>query len=236
MYTPRIAITVGSEGSEKGYGNYIKRINEAEAEPVIAAPDCDPEALLDGVDALLLTGGVDVDPARYGEAPAPELLLPDPPRDEAEIRLIHAALRRDLPILAICRGHQVLNVALGGRLQQHIAGDGHRAHSEAPHESRWHNITVDAGSVLADLIGAGVQWVNSRHHQAVRLTMLGEGLLPSALSADGCVEGLESPAHRFVLGVQWHPERPEIVDASRALFAALVVAARETHAQQALLR
>lgn len=229
MYTPRIAITVGSEGSEKGYGNYIKRVKEADAEPVVAAPDCDPEALLDSVDALLLTGGTDVDPTRYGEAPAPELLSPDPPRDEAEIRLIHAALRRDLPILAICRGHQVLNVACGGRLQQHIAGDGHRAHTEEPKDSRWHTVTVDEGSVLADLIGSGVQRVNSRHHQAVRPGMLGEGLLPSAMSADGCVEGLESPGRRFVLGVQWHPERPEIIDASRALFAALVTAARETH-------
>jgi putative glutamine amidotransferase len=230
MYTPRVAITVGSEASAAGYQNYVRSIAEADGEPVLAAPDCDVEALLDSVDALLLTGGTDVDPSRFGEAPVPELMTPDPPRDESEIRLVLAALRRDLPVLAICRGHQVLNVALGGRLQQHIPGDGHRAHAEPPHDSRCHAVSVEEGSVLADLLGPGAHEVNSRHHQAVRMEMLGEGLLPSAMSPDGCVEALESPEHRFVLGVQWHPERPEIIDRSRSLFAALIAAAREARA------
>jgi putative glutamine amidotransferase len=227
MDAPRIAITVGSAGAAKGYDNYILRVREAEAEPVIAAPGLDAAAFLDTVDALLVTGGTDVDPARYGEAPAPELMQPDGPRDALEIDLIREAMRRDLPVLAICRGHQVLNVACGGRLQQHIPGDGHSAHAEAPHESRWHDVDVHEASVLATLIGTGRRQVNSRHHQAVREQMLGEGLLPSAISPDGMVEGLESPSHRFVLGVQWHPERPEIIEESRALFAALVEAARE---------
>lgn len=227
MDAPRIAITVGSSGAAKGYDNYIQRVREAGAEPVIAAPGLDAAAFLDTVDALLVTGGTDVDPARYGEPPDPELMQPDGPRDDLEIDLIREAMRRDLPVLAICRGHQVLNVACGGRLQQHIPGDGHRAHDEPPHESRWHDMDVHEASVLASLIGSGRRHVNSRHHQAVRETMLGEGLLPSAISPDGMVEGLESPSHRFVLGVQWHPERPEIIEESRALFAALVEAARE---------
>lgn len=227
MDAPRIAITVGSAGAAKGYDNYINRVREAEAEPVIAEPGVDAATFLDTVDALLVTGGTDVDPARYGEAPVPELMQPDGPRDALEIELIREALRRDLPVLAICRGHQVLNVACGGRLQQHVPGDGHSAHAEAPHDSRWHDVDVHEASALATLIGAGRRRVNSRHHQAVREHMLGEGLLPSAISPDGMVEGLESPSHRFVLGVQWHPERPEIIEESRALFAALVEAARE---------
>jgi putative glutamine amidotransferase len=229
MNAPRIAITVGSSGAERGYDNYIQRVRDADAEPVIAAPGLDAVAFLDTVDALLVTGGTDVDPARYGEAADPELMEPDGPRDESEIALIQEAMRRDLPVLAICRGHQVLNVACGGRLQQHIPGDGHRAHAEPPHESRWHDVEVHEASVLATLIGAGPRRVNSRHHQAVRENMLGEGLLPSAISPDGMVEGLESPSHRFVLGVQWHPERPEMSEESRTLFAALAEAAREAH-------
>lgn len=227
MYTPRIAITVGSEGSEKGYGNYIKRVEEAGAEPVIAAPGCDTEALLDGVDALLVTGGTDVDPAVYGEASVAELLTPDVLRDEVELALLRSALRRDKPVLAICRGHQVLNVAFGGRLQQHIPGNAHRADSEPPFESRYHDVFIESGSVLADLLGSGTRRVNSRHHQAVRPDMIGVGLLSSAMSPDGIVEGLESPRHRFVLGVQWHPERPEVIEDFRPLFSALVAAARD---------
>ncbi len=227
MYIPRIAITVGSDGSEKGYGNYIKRVTEAGAESVIAAPDCDIEVLLNGVDALLVTGGTDVDPSRYGETAVPELLTPDPARDQAELALLGRSLERDLPVLAICRGHQVLNVAFGGRLQQHIPGDAHSAHTEEPYESRYHDVSIDEGSLLADLLGAGVREVNSRHHQAVRSDMIGEGLLPSAMSPDGLVEGLESPNHRFVVGVQWHPERPEVIDDFRPLFEALVQAARD---------
>ncbi len=228
MYTPRIAITVGSEGAEKGYGNYIKAVRQAGGEPVTAAPGCTIDAMLDGVDAVLVPGGTDIHPNRFGEQPVPELLEPDLPRDELELSLLRRALARDVPVLAICRGHQVLNVAMGGRLQQHIPGDGHRAHAEPPHESRFHAVAVHEGSVLADLIGAGTRSVNSRHHQAVRSEMLGEGLLPSAISPDGVIEGIESPAHRFVLGVQWHPERPEVIEAFRPLFSALVEAARET--------
>lgn len=227
MQRPRIAITVGSEWPRKSYDNYLNRIAEAGGEPVVAAPGCDVHTLLDDADGLLVTGGVDVEPARYGDAPVPELDAVDPARDEMEFALLGSALSRDLPVLAICRGHQVLNVAFGGRLQQHIPGDGHRAHDEPPHESRFHDVTVEEGSVLAELLGTGVRRVNSRHHQAVRPGMVGKGLLPSAMSPDGIVEGLESPAHRWVLGVQWHPERSEVAGDFRTLFAAFVLAAQE---------
>jgi putative glutamine amidotransferase len=227
MQSPRIAITVGSEWPRKSYANYLERIAEAGGEPVVASPGCDVQALLETADGLLVPGGVDVAPARYGAEPAPELDTVDPARDETEFALLRSALDRDLPVFAICRGHQVLNVAFGGRLQQHIPGDGHRAHAEPPHESRYHDVAVEEGSVLADLLGAGVRRVNSRHHQAVRQGMVGEGLLPSAMSPDGIVEGLESPAHRWVLGVQWHPERPEVADDFQPLFSAFVLAARD---------
>ncbi|MHB8575399.1 MAG: gamma-glutamyl-gamma-aminobutyrate hydrolase family protein [Dehalococcoidia bacterium] len=227
MLTPRIAVTTGSENADRVTKNYVDRVIEAGAEPVVVTPGTDVEALLDGVDALLVTGGTDVDPSRFGEDPVPELMTPDLPRDELELSLLRAALRRDMPVLAICRGHQVLNVALGGSLQQHIPGDQHRAHTEAPHDSRYHTVAIEEGSILADLLGPGVRRVNSRHHQAVRPDQLGEGLLPSAMSPDGFVEAMESPTHQFVLAVQWHPERPEIADESRPLFGALVKAARE---------
>src|SRR5713226_830734 len=100
MNAPRIAVTVGSEGAERGYGNYLKRVQEAGAEAVIADPSCDPFDLLDTVDALLVTGGTDVDPALYDEAAVPELLDVDGPRDTSEIALIREAMRRDLPVLA----------------------------------------------------------------------------------------------------------------------------------------
>jgi gamma-glutamyl-gamma-aminobutyrate hydrolase PuuD len=226
MYTPRIAITYGAAEPEKRYANYVQCINEAGGEAVIALPGCNYDALLESVDGLLVPGGTDVDPACYGDASVSELLAPDAGRDELELTLVRAALARDLPLLAICRGHQVLNVACGGKLQQHIAGDGHRAFAEPPYASRFHTVNVEEGSVLADLLGSGVIEVNSRHHQAVRLEHLGEGLLPAAMSPDGIVEALESPAHRFVLSVQWHPERPEVVERSRPLFSALIESAR----------
>jgi len=227
MDRPRIAVTVGSEGAAKGYGNYLKRVAEAGAEAVIAEPGTPPCALLDSVDALLVTGGTDIDPAQYGEAAVPELLPIDSARDEAELGLVSAALERNLPILAICRGFQVLNVARGGRLLQHIAGDAHRASLESPHDSRVHSVQVKPDSLLAAIIGEGTHTVNSRHHQAVLPDMLGSGLLATAASPDGVVEAIESPNHRFVLGVQWHPERPESIDGFRSLFAALIAAAHE---------
>jgi putative glutamine amidotransferase len=227
MRALRIALTVDSRGPGKGYFNYIERIGEHGGEAVVLVPGAlDLATALDGIDGLLVPGGTDVDPALYGEAPAPELGTVDAGRDELELTLIREALRRDMPLLAICRGFQALNVACGGRLQQHIPGDTHRALDGGRGESQWHDVTVDEASQLAGLLGAGWLRVNSRHHQAVRRGMVADGLIESAISPDGCIEGLESPSHRFVVAVQWHPERPEIAAESRALFAAFAGATR----------
>ena len=227
MRAPRIALTVDSRGPRNGYNNYLQRISDAGGEVVVLVPGAvDPAAALDRIDGLLIPGGTDIDPAHFGEAPVPELLTVDPGRDELELTLIRAAMRRDVPLLAICRGFQVLNVACGGRLQQHIPGDGHRALDGGRGESQWHAVTIDEASQLAGLMGAGTRQVNSRHHQAVRRGMVADGLIESAISRDGCIEGLESPAHRFVVGVQWHPERPEMMPAFAPLFDAFVGATR----------
>jgi putative glutamine amidotransferase len=227
MRAPRIALTVDSRGPGHGYANYLQRISDAGGEAVVLIPgDVDLLTALDGIDGLLVPGGTDIDPAHYGEAPVAELLQVDAGRDELELALIRRAMQRDMPVLAICRGFQVLNVACGGRLQQHIPGDGHRALDGGRGDSQWHPVAIDEASQLAGLMGAGTRRVNSRHHQAVRRGMVANDLIESAVSPDGCIEGLESPTHRFVLGVQWHPERPEMLPEFAPLFDAFVGATR----------
>ena len=231
MAKPRIGVTrSGSAGRiSPSYQPYHERIREAGGEPVdlypaMGAPSAE---LIAGLDGLLLSGGPDVAPWRFGEAPDPDLGPVDEARDELELRLLAEARRRDLPVLAICRGEQVLNVGFGGRLIQHI-GDQHRAYLEPDPragESRWHDVVVEPGSRLAGLIGVGPVHTNSRHHQAVPADGVGAGLVVNALAADGTIEGLEAPGHRWVLGVQWHPEREEIAAHFRPLFEAFIAAA-----------
>jgi putative glutamine amidotransferase len=163
----------------------------------------------DAYDAVLLAGGNDIDPAHYGQSPDPRLGPLDPPRDVYELDIAWAALERDLPILAICRGMQLLNVACGGTLHQHI--DGHR--------DVFHPVLADPASRLAHLTGQSAFEVNSRHHQA--LDQLGDGLVVTARSGE-IIEAAEMPGRRFVLAVQWHPE--DLVGSHaphRALFTAL---------------
>jgi putative glutamine amidotransferase len=186
-------------------------------------------ALVDGktlpADAagLLLMGGVDVNPKLYGEKRGPHTDKPNNDRDLHELRLLDDALARDLPVLAICRGHQLLNVALGGSILQNIEADGHRWTPEGG--SSWHDIALTGGSRLAGVYGETPVHVNSRHHQGVTEDRLAGGLACVAASHDGYVEAVESASHRWAVGVQWHPERPEIRDASGKLFAAFVAAA-----------
>ena len=157
---------------------------------------------------LLLTGGVDVNPHLYGERRGPLTDRPNRRRDEHELRLLRQALERDIAVLCICRGHELLNVAMGGSLVQHIDGDGHRWHDDGT--SNWHDAVVSGDSRLADVYGSGaVLRVNSRHHQGVTEERLAPSLRAAARSADGYVEAMESTANRWVLGIQWHPERPE---------------------------
>lgn len=163
---------------------------------------------LDGLNGLLLTGGADINPRRYGESPQPETQKPDDARDELEIDLLGEALALDLPVFAICRGMQLLNVHLHGTLTQHLPSTAvheQRNPDEIPgHHRSAHSIDVLGGTLLAQIVGEGKHSVNSRHHQAVR--NLAPGAIASAVSDDGVIEAMELPTKRFVLAVQWHPE------------------------------
>ncbi|WP_232001308.1 gamma-glutamyl-gamma-aminobutyrate hydrolase family protein [Mycobacterium sp. 1165178.9] len=179
------------------------------------------DAVLDGLHALVITGGYDLDPASYGQRPHPTTDQPRTERDAWEFALLHGALRRGLPVLGICRGAQVLNVALGGTLHQHLPDVlGHSGHRAGNGVFARLPVRTVAGTRLAALIGESAD-APSYHHQAV--DRVGDGLVVSARDADGVVEGLELPGDRFVLAVQWHPEQ-SLEDAR--LFAAIVDAAR----------
>lgn len=160
---------------------------------------------LRGFAGLLLTGGTDVEPSRYEQEPHPENDAPDRERDETELRLIDEAFEADLPVLAICRGLQLLNVHAGGTLKQHLNLPQHDVDTTDKGEPA-HFVVLEDESHLAQIYGERRLHVNSRHHQAV--DRLGEGLRISARAEDdsGIVEGIEKPNRRFVVGVQWHPE------------------------------
>jgi putative glutamine amidotransferase len=160
---------------------------------------------LDGMAGLLLMGGSDVNPSRYGAQPQPETDQPDDERDRVELDLIQEAIDQDLPVFGICRGLQILNVYHGGTLIQHLAALARHDPEKEDHSGPAHEVTFVAGSKLADIAGAHQWQVNSRHHQAVN--HVGKGLVIAARDAeDGTVEGLERKDRRFVVAVQWHPE------------------------------
>ena len=213
MTRPVVGITLG-DGDRPGYHgmreDYARSVERSGAIPVVL-PSQRPEdaaAVLDRLDGLLLSGGIDVDPALYGRVPHPKLGRVDRRRDDFELALTREALARDLPILAICRGHQVLNVATGGTLVQDIPSEWKGAVThDAPgrRTRRSHAIDVVPASRLGAILGGGQLSVNSFHHQAI--DELGEGLVLSARSPnDGLIEGVELPERTFVVGVQWHPE------------------------------
>lgn len=206
---------------------YVEAVERAGGRPVVIPPSDDAiDETLDALDGIVFSGGADVDPALYGAEPHPETDSPQAHRDAAELALLEAALARDLPTLAICRGFQLLNVARGGDLVQHLPEEvGHDAHKQVPGEFAVHPVEVREGTRLASLVGEHPQ-VTSHHHQAVR--RVGTGLVEAAWAEDGTVEGVEDPARRFVLGVQWHPEAGGDV----ALFEALVREARAYRAER----
>ena len=210
---PLIGITLG-DGDPPGLHaireDYLRSVEQAQAVPVVlpAVVPEDAPALLGRLDGVLLSGGADVDPNLFGERPHPRLGRVDRRRDDFELALVREALRRDVPILAICRGQQVLNVASGGTLVQDIPSElpGTLNH-DAPGK-RWHRshaVEVVSGSRLRDIVGREALRVNSFHHQAIE--RVGRGLVVSARCAeDGVIEGLEMPSRRFAVAVQWHPE------------------------------
>ena len=225
----RIGITRWEDIPGERYEAYCERLAEAGAQPVeLSGPDTNVPAL----NGLLLTGGLDICPERYGEARHPKVKQTDAARDEFEFAALRQALAADLPVLAICRGHQLLNVALGGRLLQHIESDDHKADfKRESFPSNWHTIRLAPGSRLRAILAADGIEVNSRHHQAVLPETLAPGLEAVAFSPDGLIEAVESRKHGWIIGVQWHPElleagHPGFADRCRPLLEAFVAEAR----------
>jgi gamma-glutamyl-gamma-aminobutyrate hydrolase PuuD len=181
---------------------YVNAVRAAGGLPVVLPhlDVADAGALLDRVDAIVLCGGVDIDPARYGALPQVETRESQPARDDFEMTLVTAVLDRAMPMLGVCRGVQSINVALGGTLQQHLL--------DHPTDLQWeaiaHEVTIAEGSRLAEIVGRGALGVNSLHHQAV--DRLGRGVRAVAWAPDGVVEAIEVDGAPGVLAVQWHPE------------------------------
>jgi len=213
---------------------YVRAIHKVGGTPIILPPvmvEEDWPAILTCIDGLLLSGGEDIDPVYYGQEPEAWLGGVDEERDNAEQGLVALAVEYEVPILGICRGHQVLNVALGGTLYQDIAAHIPNALEHAyipghPMNHHSHSVTIDPEAALATILGGTVFNVNSAHHQTVK--ELGSGLKAVAYASDGVIEALEMPDHSFCLSVQWHPEAmvPTATE-MWPLFKAFVDAARE---------
>jgi putative glutamine amidotransferase len=202
--------------------DYVAAIERAGGRPLLVPPSSEGiDETLDGLDGIVFSGGSDLDPDTYGADAHPETNGIRPERDRAELALLQAALARDMPVLAICRGSQVLNVARGGDLVQHLPEVvGHEEHKHTAGVFADHDVTVDPATRLGSLVGDRAP-VKSHHHQG--FGRLGDGLRESARADDGTVEAVEDPSKRFAIGVLWHPEAGE----DAALFEALVAEARE---------
>jgi gamma-glutamyl-gamma-aminobutyrate hydrolase PuuD len=203
----------------------VQSLERAGARPLLIPPSEDGvEETLDAVDGLLFSGGSDVDPDLYDQQSHAETVGVVPERDRSELALLQGALARDMPVLAVCRGSQVLNVARGGDLVQHlpdVVGDD--KHKHTPGTFADHDVTLEQGTRLASLLGDRAP-VKSHHHQG--FGQLGDGLRIAAHAEDGTIEAVEDPTRRFTLGVLWHPEAGEDL----RLFEGLVREARDYRA------
>jgi anthranilate synthase component 2/putative glutamine amidotransferase len=199
---------------------YADAVADAGGEPVLLPTGAVSADLVARLDGLVVAGGADVDPARYGARPGPHTTVVRPERDESELAVLSAALERDLPVLGICRGMQLLNVALGGDLVQHLPDvETTGTHDPGPGRYARRAVRTQPGSRVHQLLGDTAS-VDCHHHQA--LDRIAADLVPSAWAEDGVVEAVEAPDRTFCVGVQWHPEAGD----DRRLFAAQVAAAR----------
>jgi putative glutamine amidotransferase len=215
---------------------YIRAIEELGGIPLILPLVAGPAArrrLIDGVDGLLMTGsGPDLPPSLYGERQRYKFPLVSRRRADFELELVHQARTRNLPLLGICGGMQTVNIACGGSLFQDIPAQvpsamDHRQKTKAVHVS--HAVTVAPNSLLKKIVAKGTLMVNSSHHQSVKI--VAPSLIASAVASDGIIEAIESPTHRFLLAIQWHPEFLfERYAPHRRLFQSLLNAARRTRA------
>ncbi len=195
--------------------SYVKAVQDAGGLAVMIPPDpalCErPDEMLDRLDGLILAGGADIDPGAYDAEPHPATKGSVPERDRSEIALARRAIERDMPVLGICRGMQLINVALGGTLRQHLPDlVGHEEHRRNPgsFENSDHDVQLEEGSLAARAAGEELHGTKSHHHQGV--DEIGEGLVVTGHSTlDQLPEAIEIPSCRFVLGVQWHPEADE---------------------------
>ena len=232
---PRVAVTLSGSASKRNAvarEQYLEAIRRAGAEPIAIFPnDPAPEEF----DGLCLTGGGDIDPARYGEANIKSEDI-DPARDAIELALLERALERDIPVLGVCRGLQLINVRFGGSLEQHHLGHSPKyppagapvADDPAGAEAVRHVVTAEPGSKLAAACGDEPFIVNSSHHQVVTSDRLASDLVATAHVGE-LIEGLEAPAHRWVVAVQWHPERTaQVAAAATRIFEAFVAAVKRT--------
>jgi putative glutamine amidotransferase len=235
---PAIGICAGLEDARWGVWDrsavllpleYIARIQDAGGLALMIPPDPelerDPDPMLDRIDGLILAGGADIDPRSYGAPRHPETNGTVPRRDGPELALARRAVERDMPVLGICRGMQLLNVAYGGTLHQHLPdliGDHSHRINPGSFDGSDHDVRLAPGSLAARAAGEELHTSKSHHHQAV--DAVGEGLAVTGRSVlDDLIEAIEDPVRRFVLGVQWHPE----ADERSQLIAALVREARD---------
>ena len=209
---------------------YVESVERAGGRPLLVPPsDNAVDETLDVFDGIIFSGGIDIDPERYGAERHPATDPAQAHRDNGEFRLLEAALDRDLPTLAICRGFQLLNVLRGGDLIQHLPEEvGHEGHRETPGVFSQHPVEVTPGTRLESILGPRHEAVRSSHHQGVG--RVGEGLVESAHAEDGSLEAIEDPSKQFAVGVLWHPE---MEDEDKRLFEALVVEARLYKASRA---
>jgi gamma-glutamyl-gamma-aminobutyrate hydrolase PuuD len=220
-YAEKVQMGVWVEPSAVVPLDYVRAVEQAGGRPLLVPPSDDAiEETLDVLDGLVFSGGSDLDPSLYAQEAHPETNGIVAPRDSGELPLLQAALARDLPVLAICRGSQVLNVARGGDLVQHLPDTvGHDGHKVVAGTFSDHDVTIEPQSALGALLGDRAP-VKSHHHQGIG--RLGDGLRAVAWAEDGSTEAVEDPDARFAVGVLWHPEAGE----DARLFEQLVAAAR----------